>query len=131
VRTKILGAHLRRAIKKSVILARSRHWELAGVLVSHGGVLGLYELRNVSRRRGHFELRVADIRSARSAAAQLGSAVVGTWHSHVVSEACPSPGDIADAQEGSLLLIIDTIGREAALWRVRGHRAYSLRFDVV
>ena len=101
------------------------------MLVSHGGIIGLCELRNLSRRRGHFELRIADIRAATRAATTIGSEVVGTWHSHVVSEARPSPGDIADAQDGSLMLIIDTISREAALWRLRSQRAYRVRFDTI
>jgi proteasome lid subunit RPN8/RPN11 len=127
----IVASDLRAVIRRAVTVARSSQREVAGVLVSHGGVLALVELKNVSRRRGHFQLRVADITATERAARQLESSVVGTWHSHVVSEARPSPGDLESARENSLLLIIDTIGREALLWRVRRKRGHRVGFQVI
>ena|SRR6185295_4006905 len=130
-RLRILAADLRAVTRRAVSLARASQREVAGVLVSHGGVLSLVELKNVSRRRGHFEIRLADIRAKGRAAKQIGSSVVGTWHSHIVSEARPGPGDLESARENSLMLIIDTIGREALLWRVRRKRGHRVGFEVI
>jgi hypothetical protein len=49
-RFRILASDLRAVTRRAVILARGSQREVAGVLVSHGGVLALVELKNVSRR---------------------------------------------------------------------------------
>jgi proteasome lid subunit RPN8/RPN11 len=74
---------------------------------------------------------MADIKATTRAAQQIGRSVVGTWHSHVVSEGRPGPGDLKSAREGSLMLIIDTIGREALLWRVHRKRGYRVGIEVI
>ena len=112
-------------------LARSRQLEIAGLLVERDRIIQLLELPNVSKRKGSFEIRRADIRRIQRAARALGSVVAGTFHSHVVSEAIPGPRDVREADEGALMMICDTIGREWRLWRIRHGRAYEVRFDRV
>ena len=130
-RVRIIKRHLDLLTREAVSKARSRQREIAGIMLDHGGVVGLLELHNVSRRRGRFDIRVADIRAKRAAARELGSSVVGYFHSHIVSSAVPSPGDLAEAPSGQLMLIIDTISREARLWRVHRGRAYAVGYTLV
>jgi proteasome lid subunit RPN8/RPN11 len=111
--------------------ARSRRREVAGILVGRDGLVQLVELRNVSKRRGSFKIRGADIREAAQAARVLKSEVIGTFHSHIVSEAEPGPRDIREAKEGSLMFIYDTIGEEWRLWRKRGRRVYEVGFAIL
>jgi len=85
----------------------------------------------VSRRRGSFEIRRADVAKARQAARVVASRLAGTFHSHLVSEAKPGPRDIREALHGALMLIYDTVGREWRLWRIRRGRVYELRYDQV
>ena len=58
-------------------------------------------------------------------ARKAGKTVLGTFHSHPISEAIPSPGDFmgAGSLSDSLMLIYDVCGIEARLGRdeVRHH----------
>jgi proteasome lid subunit RPN8/RPN11 len=130
-RQRILKGQLRAVSDRAVRLARARQHEVCGLLVSHGTVLGLVELTNASRRRGHFQLKHDQVRSVCAAAHRLGSSVVGTFHSHIAWYAKPGSTDIAGAEDGSLMLIIDTIAREALLWRIHGCRAYKVGFELM
>lgn len=112
-------------------LARASQREIAGLLVARDDLLQLVELRNVSKRRGSFEIRRSDIRKADRAARVVSSTVVGTFHSHLVSEAKPGPRDIREASDGTLVLICDTIGQEWRLWRIRTGRAYKIAFALL
>jgi proteasome lid subunit RPN8/RPN11 len=127
----MLRHQLLQITRRAVSLARARQREVCGLLLLHGKVLGLVELRNMSKRRGSFQLNRQDVSAAGSAATLLGSRVVGTFHSHVASSAEPAETDIAGAEDGALMLIIDTITREARLWRIHGARAYRLTLELV
>jgi proteasome lid subunit RPN8/RPN11 len=80
--------------------------------------LVLYLLPNRSRRPGHFRIRQADYLAAQRAISEQGKRVLGTFHSHPISEAIPSPGDLQGQRPGSLLLIYDVCGRKARLWKI-------------
>jgi proteasome lid subunit RPN8/RPN11 len=127
----MLRRQLLETTRHAVTLARARQREVNGLLVLHGNVLGLVELRNMARRRGSFQLNRQDVKAARSAATLLGSQIVGTFHAHVASSADPGQTDIAGVEDGALMLIIDTITREARLWRIRGARTYRLKLELV
>jgi proteasome lid subunit RPN8/RPN11 len=120
-----LGPLLARALKEA-----RRHREIAGLLVDSGTSLWLVELRNTSRRRGTFVLHRGDWAAAERAAKRLGFTVAGTFHSHVVSEAVPSPGDIRGAIDGELMLILDTVARKVRLWRITRGKARPLFHDL-
>jgi proteasome lid subunit RPN8/RPN11 len=95
--------------------------EIAGLIVGNDcGCLSLVEVRNISRRKGTFQLHRGDWRAVDAASVRLGWKVVGTFHSHVASDPVPSRGDVAGAISGHLMLIIDTTARCIALWRIRG-----------
>ena len=55
--------------------------------------------------------------------AGLGGHVAGTSHSHMLGLAQPGAGD--------LMLVIDTLAREARLWRSNNGRAYGVEFTEI
>jgi proteasome lid subunit RPN8/RPN11 len=128
---RLVGAQLSHVARHARGQARSAQREVAGVLVGRDGIIQLVPLRNISRRRGSFALLKSDVQAAARAAARLLGEVVGTFHSHVASDATPGSRDTREAGNGSLMLIYDTIGQEWRLWRIRGERAFRVRFAVV
>jgi proteasome lid subunit RPN8/RPN11 len=88
------------------------------VLIKRGQMLELIFLPNLSERRGSFEMSRAGIAAEKAQARSRGGRVVGTFHSHPVSDALPSPRDIGASPVNSLILIYDVCGREMKLWRV-------------
>jgi proteasome lid subunit RPN8/RPN11 len=106
--------------------------EICGVIVDSDYLLRLVHIRNASRRRGHSEIKLSDYQKVVKAARRLGYEVIGSFHSHPISDAKPGYSDCRAGAAGRLLLIIDCIGREARLWRImRNRRAYPLRFKEV
>jgi proteasome lid subunit RPN8/RPN11 len=59
----------------------------------------------------------------------MGNQVVGTFHSHVLGLAQPGTSDINGAYDGDVMLVIDTLDREAKLWRIKGRRARQLQLE--
>jgi proteasome lid subunit RPN8/RPN11 len=123
--------HLREFLRVAARMAEG-HREICGVVIDNGWTLELVRLPNRTRRRGCFRMVSVDLKDVERAARRLGHRVVGSFHSHPVSVAKPGPGDIRGAEVGSLMLVIDCIGREASLWRVgRNRRAYRVRLVLV
>jgi proteasome lid subunit RPN8/RPN11 len=48
----------------------------------------------------------------------MGKRVLGTFHSHPISEAIPGRGDLARTALNSLCLIYDVCGRKPRLWKI-------------
>jgi len=105
--------------------------EVCGLLVDTKVHLALVRTRNVSRRAGNFQLSAHDTRQITRAAKVLSHEVVGGFHSHPAYFAKPGPSDIANAVDGSLMLILDCIGNEGALWRIRHGQARRVKFGFV
>ena len=106
--------------------------EICGVIVDSSWMLELVRLPNRTQRRGGFRLLEEDWKPVAHSARRLGHRIVGSFHSHPAYLAKPGTGDIQGAEIGSLMLVIDCIGREAGLWRIgRNRRAYSLRLELV
>jgi desampylase len=63
----------------------------------------------------HFELHPATLIAAHRAQRQGGPRVMGHYHSHPSGCAEPSAQDVADAEPGSLWMILG--GGRARLWR--------------
>jgi len=127
---RILRKQLRRTLRDASAAAR-RERELCGLLVETGHFLTLVRVRNTSRRKGSFALRRGRWSQIERAARTIGAAVVGTYHSHVASDARPGDGDIRGAYSGDFMLILDTVDRTARLWRIRKGRAYPVKFELV
>jgi len=126
----ILRSELRSLIKRALADSK-RGKEIAGLIVDNGYYLELVICRDKSRRTGDFSFYHEEIRSIVAAAKRLGHDVVGTFHSHPAALAEPGDSDVASAQNGSLMLIIDCLSREVALWRVKDNRARKLPLQLL
>ena len=112
-----------------------RQREVCGLLLSENDTrLRLAFLSNQASRPGGFLIKKSEYHAAARRAKSQGAKVLGTFHSHPVSEAIPGAGDIRNAASGSLMLIYDVCGREAKLWEIqafRGRReAKELTFSI-
>jgi len=101
------------------------------VLVGRDEFLIINEVRNVSRRPGHFDLHKGDRRLIERSAVVLGFKPVGTFHSHVASDPIPSRGDVEGADPGELMLILDATTDAIALWRIGKKRATAMAYRLV
>jgi len=105
--------------------------EVAGILVDFGGVVRLVETRNQSKRAMSFWIHHRDWNLVERATTALGSKIVGTFHSHVVSDPVPAESDIRGARSGDIMIIIDSLNGEVRAWRIRGRRAFRMKHQVV
>ena len=103
--------------------------ELCGLIVSTGHHLSFVRTRNALRGPGGFVLSRLDVRKIVAAAKVLGHEVVGTFHSHPRGLAEPGRSDIEHAVDDSLMFIFDCLGGAGRLWRIKGGKARSLKFD--
>ena len=62
---------------------------------------------------------------------KLGIQIVGTFHSHPVSEAVPGPNDVKYAENDSLMLIFDCVGNEGRLWHVKDGRYREKKMELI
>jgi proteasome lid subunit RPN8/RPN11 len=126
---RVLERQFRDVLRHAVVLARAEHKEVCGLLVDNGYFLEMLEVKNVSRRPGSFLLSLRDARKLEQAASLVGNKVVGSFHSHVLGLAKPGKADIQGSQDGEIMLIIDTLDREAKLWRIKNGRVRELRLE--
>ncbi len=138
---RISASELRRLRTLAEKRQKSGQREVGGLILSDDGFqLKLAFLANQARRSCQFRTSESAYKSARDRAQRQGESILGTFHSHPISEAIPGDGDIKNAHEeiknagsGSLMLIYDVCGREAKLWeirKVRGRRqARELTLD--
>jgi proteasome lid subunit RPN8/RPN11 len=116
------ASELKRLRKFAESEQKAAQREVGGLILSNDGVhLKLMFLVNRASRPGQFSIRGADYKSAKDRAKRSGKSVLGTFHSHPISEAIPGERDITNAHaegSGSLMLIYDVCGREARLWKI-------------
>ena len=127
---RIRQAELRNLMRRSVKISVDLR-EVCGLLVDNGHFLQLVEVRNTCRRPCGFCLHRGDWRGVDKSCDRRGNAVVGTFHSHILSPAKPGDADIKGAEDGSLMLILDTIERNVRLWRIRGKRSHALKHELM
>jgi proteasome lid subunit RPN8/RPN11 len=126
----ILQSELRSLINRAVGDSR-RGKEVIGLLVDNGYHLELVTCRNKSRRSGSFSFYHDEVRSIVAAAKRLGHEVVGTFHSHPAALAEPGESDVASAPNDSLMLIVDGLANNVALWRIKDNRARKLPLQLL
>jgi len=125
---------LRRLAKTAQELDQS---EVCGLLLSNDGSrLELRHLPNQARKPGRWLVKDDVYAAEKVRAHSAGKVIVGSFHSHPVSEAIPGSGDIQSADAfAPLMLIYDVCGQEAKLWRVRTPRgmrqAEEVNLDVI
>lgn len=94
------------------------HSEICGALIVDGKrCITFLFLKNYSTQPGRYELRLSDIRSARTSVSHSARRIIGTFHSHPLSEARPSLGDRKRGFYRGIELIYDVCGREIKLWQ--------------
>jgi proteasome lid subunit RPN8/RPN11 len=128
---KIIGKELRGTIRKARKAASDGYREICGLLIDNGHFLEMLETTNVSQKGGHCEFDEKQIKAVMKAVNHLQHEIVGTFHSHPISEAKPGNGDIEGAVDDSLMLIIDCTEGEARLWRIKNARARRVKFKTV
>jgi proteasome lid subunit RPN8/RPN11 len=123
----------RRNVKEMTVLAKRaarRSREVCGLLVDHGTHVRMVQTRNKSRRPGSFWIHGGDWRKIENAAVVLGSRLIGTFHSHIVSPPVPGKGDIRGAINGQTMVIFDGLTGDLRAWRIRRNRAHRLKHEV-
>jgi proteasome lid subunit RPN8/RPN11 len=120
---RISVSELRKLRRQAEPKQKSGQREVCGLIVSGDGVhIRLVYLPNYSSRPGHFLITAKSCASLKDRATTQNEKVVGTFHSHPISEAIPGVGDIKNAKSGFLMLIYDVCGRQARLWEIRGSK---------
>jgi proteasome lid subunit RPN8/RPN11 len=128
---KIIKIDLSRTVREAKRAARNDGKEICGLLIHNGHFIELMRTINISENSGKFEFDVKQVRAIKRAADLLGHEIVGTFHSHPVSEARPGPGDIEGAVDDSLMLIVDCMGDEARLWKIKDGQARRMRMEII
>lgn len=91
--------------------------EVCGLLVTEDGTLLSFDfLPNESDRAGSYSLSFETLEERVAQLSKLGKTVIGSFHSHPISEAIPGPRDIENAFYNGIELIYDVCGEEARLW---------------
>jgi proteasome lid subunit RPN8/RPN11 len=128
---RISGKGLRDEIRNAVAAAGNGGRGICGLLLDNGQFYELVEVKNCVTRGGGFRFDKSDIRTVLTASKKLRHEVVGTYHSHPAYIAQPSESDTHNAVDGSLMLVIDVLEREAMLWRVSRRGKRRLRFELL
>ena len=123
----VLPFRERRQLQDRAYRAQQRDQsEVCGALLCMpSGILRLRFLRNRSDRPGHFEIAAAELSAMRRGPHRSQQSIVGTFHSHPLTQAVPGRGDVRHATVGHLMLVYDVCGREGRLWRIvqkNGHK---------
>lgn len=93
--------------------------EICGFLIDNGYFLQLQLTQNTSERQGSFSYCKKEVKELMRSTRKLGIEIVGTFHSHPISEAIPGPNDVKYALDDDLMLIFDCIGNEGKLWYIK------------
>lgn len=103
-------------------------FEVCGLLIVDArGRISLRFLRNESGDPGRYEISLRTIADIRSAIRLENRRILGSFHSHPVSEAAPGRGDLRRGFFNGVELIYDVCGRSARMWRLvkpRGRRVF-------
>jgi proteasome lid subunit RPN8/RPN11 len=124
------GAHATLRISREVVAAILDHArrclpeECCGLLLGHGTVvLEAWPARNEFASPARYRVDPRDYVAAASYGRRHGLDVVGAYHSHPVSQAVPSPADLAEsAGEAFIYVIAGPIGPSADAAEVRAYR---------
>jgi proteasome lid subunit RPN8/RPN11 len=127
----IIKKDLTNIINKARKVVRNNGHEICGLLIHNGHFLEILETRNIYTAGGHFQFDANQINKIKIAVKELGHEIVGTFHSHPASIAKPSMGDIDGTVDDSLMLVIDCIGQEAQLWRIKGGKARRVKINII
>ena len=122
---------LHKLINDSVSASRDNGKEVCGLIVDTGYFLELIQVKNKIKRGGSFAFYVDEVNKIESAASILSYKIVGTFHSHPYYFAKPGESDLAAAEDGELMLVIDSLDKEAVMWKVKNKSANKVKFELI
>ena len=128
---RVLKEHLKAMIKEAILAAQNNGREICGLLVDNGYFIELVRTANKTKRGGGFSFYSKEIEFVESAVKKLNHKIVGTFHSHPYYIAEPGESDISDAFDDEIMLVIDVINRDAALWRIANNRKVKLEIELI
>lgn len=106
------------------------HYEVCGVAVLKGSRLRLVFIKNEANEPYTFTIGNEALKKFR-AGLKKNERIFSTFHSHPISEAVPSKGDIKRGFYYRRELIYDVVLRRARLWRkVNKKKVKELKFKV-
>jgi proteasome lid subunit RPN8/RPN11 len=114
----VLPSHERKRLhRRARLRQRQDQGEVCGVLLmTRARCLELIFIDNLSRSPGQFELSAGAVAMVRRGTQARKERLIGFFHSHPISPAVPSGGDIRKAPLRSFHLIYDVCGCEPRLW---------------
>jgi proteasome lid subunit RPN8/RPN11 len=122
---------LQKLISDSVSVSRNNGKEVCGLIVDTGYFLELIQVKNKIKRGGSFKFYVDEVNKIESAVSLLSYKIVATFHSHPYYYAKPGESDLAAAEDGELMLIIDCLDKVAMLWIVKNKSAKKVEFKLI
>jgi proteasome lid subunit RPN8/RPN11 len=122
--------------KRLLLLSRrktKRHFgrEICGFLIDNGYYLHPWLTKNRRKTPGGFSYYASEVKELEKITKKLGIEIVGTFHSHPVSEAVPSPNDVKYAENDSLMLIFDCVGNEGRLWHIKDRQYRKEKIELI
>ncbi len=104
--TAILELH-----RQAVEAQQAGHREVCGVMIGRDRtVVSIEFIENICEQPYRHEMRLSDVEEIEKGLLGTGLLVLGTFHSHPVSDAEPSEGDIAHGFYRGVELIYDVCG---------------------
>ena len=110
------------------VASNDDHKEICGIFFERTGYLCLIRKQNRRSQTGEFGITRKELREAQF----KSSGIWGIFHSHPISEANPSVGDVSGGPYQGHAIIYDLIGDEFRLWRITRrswHLVKSFDFD--
>jgi len=106
--------------------------EICGFLIDNGYFLSMVQVRNKEKLIGKSAFYVSEVRRLVKAVKVLGCEIVGTFHSHPMSGANLSKGDIDSSEDDDLVLIISTPKKEEKLWYINKNKgSREIKFELL
>jgi len=130
IKYKFLKRQIENIINEAVLAAKDGN-EICGLLVDRRNYIEIIQTRNKIKRKGGFSFYYGEVRNITTAAKKLGHEIIGTFHSHTSYIAKPGDNDIAGAVDDSLMLIIDTVDKNFALWRIKSMRVRKIKYLLI
>ncbi len=94
--------------------------EVCGLLVvGRDKRIRLQFLRNIAKEPGKYNIDLREVKAMNRSIVAQNKKILGSFHSHPVSEAIPGAGDLKTGFYRGIEMIYDVCGREVKLWRVK------------
>ena len=116
-----LTLYMRQAVR-----AGKRNREICGLLLAQHFRLTFVPVKNSATQIGSFEMWYPWIEIALKNDTSGAYSIVGSYHSHPVSDAIPGQSDIEGARLKSLMLILACWDQKVGLWQIHSNYAQKV-----